>query len=90
MSDFDPEQDLFFMVREAHADWKSGKKVLVRCQAGINRSGLVTALVLIRDGHSPEEAIRLIRDKRCEAALSNSRFENWLLEKTDLDFWRQG
>ena len=89
MSDLDPEQDLFFMVREAHADWKSGKKVLVRCQAGINRSGLVTALVLIRDGYSPEAAIRLIRDNRCEAALSNSRFEAWLLEKADLEFWRR-
>jgi hypothetical protein len=90
MSDLDPERDLFFMVREVHADWKSGKKVLVRCQAGINRSGLVTALVLIREGYSPEDAIRLIRDNRCEAALSNSRFENWLLEKADLNFWRQG
>lgn len=90
MSDLDPETDLFFMVREVHSDWKSGKKVLVRCQAGINRSGLVTALVLIRDGYSPEDAIRLIRDNRCEAALSNSRFEKWLLEKADINFWRQG
>ena len=90
MSDLDPERDLFFMVREAHSDWKNGKKVLVRCQAGINRSGLVTALVLIRDGYAPADAIRLIRDNRCEAALSNSRFEKWLLEKADLDFWRQG
>jgi predicted protein tyrosine phosphatase len=89
MSDLDPERDLFFMVREAHADWKAGKKVLIRCQAGINRSGLVTALVLIRDGYAPADAIRLIRDKRCEAALSNSLFENWLLEVANLDFWRK-
>ena len=75
MSDLDPERDLHFMVREAHSDWRAGKKVLIRCQAGINRSGLVTALVLIREGHSPEDAIRLIRDNRCEAALSNSHFE---------------
>lgn len=88
MSDLDPENDLFFMVREAHSDWKGGKKVLIRCQAGINRSGLVTALVLIREGYSPEDAIRLIRDNRCEAALSNSLFEAWLLEKADLEFWR--
>jgi len=90
MSDLEPERDLYFMVREAHTDWKAGKKVLIRCQAGINRSGLVTALVLIRDGYSPEDAIRLIRDNRCEAALSNPRFENWLLEKADVDFWRKG
>ena len=88
MSDLDPERDLYFMVREAHADWKSGKKVLIRCQAGINRSGLVTALVLIRDGHTPEDAIRLIREKRCEAALSNSRFEEYLLNMADVAYWR--
>jgi protein-tyrosine phosphatase len=90
MSDLDPERDLYFMVREAHADWKAGKKVLIRCQAGINRSGLVTALVLIRDGHSPEDAIKLIRDNRCEAALSNSRFEEYLLNVADVAFWRKG
>ena len=90
MSDLDPEGDLYFMVREAHADWKAGKKVLIRCQAGINRSGLVTALVLIRDGQTPEDAIRLIRDKRCEAALSNSRFEEYLLNEADVAFWRKG
>jgi len=88
MSDLDPERDLHFMVREAHSDWRAGKKVLIRCQAGINRSGLVTALVLIREGHSPEDAIRLIRDNRCEAALSNSHFEEYLLNEADVAFWR--
>ena len=89
MSDLDPERDLFFMVREAHADWKAGKKVLIRCQAGLNRSGLVTALVLIRDGYAPADAIRLIRANRCEAAISNRHFESWLLNEVDLDFWRK-
>ena len=88
MSDLDPQRDLYFMVREAHSDWKLGKKVLIRCQAGLNRSGLVTALVLIRDGYAPKDAIRLIRDNRCEAALCNSLFEDWLLNQADLEFWR--
>ena len=51
MSDFDPQEDLGFAVREAHADWKAGKRVIIRCQAGLNRSGLVMALVLIRDAY---------------------------------------
>ena len=90
MSDFSPERDLAFLVREAHRDWKEGRKVLIRCQAGWNRSGLVTALVLIRDGNSPEEAIDLIRSRRCSHALSNSIFERWLLEAADVEFWREG
>jgi protein-tyrosine phosphatase len=90
MNDFDPEQDLFWLVREAHADWKEGKQVLIRCQAGINRSGLIMALVLIRDGYTPVDAIKLIREKRCEAALSNEKFEAWLLNLADVDYWRSG
>jgi len=72
-------KELFQIVRIAHEDWKSGKRVLIRCQAGLNRSGLITALVLMREGYSAEEAICLIRDKRHENALFNSTFEKWLL-----------
>ena len=90
MSDFDPQADLGFAVREAHADWKAGKRVLIRCQAGLNRSGLVMALVLIRDGHAPADAIELIRKQRGSAALCNFTFERWLTESADLEFWRQG
>jgi len=88
MSDFKPEQDLVWLVREAHTDWRAGKKVLIRCQAGINRSGLIMALVLIKEGYSPEDAIKLIREKRCESALTNEKFANWLQEFADVDFWR--
>ena len=63
----------------AHQQWKSGDRVLVRCQAGLNRSGLVTALVLIKEGYSPDQAIDLIRANRGEDALCNSHFEQWLL-----------
>jgi hypothetical protein len=90
MTDFDPESDLWFAVREAHADWKAGKRVLIRCQAGLNRSGLITALVLIRDGMAAADAIELIREKRAGAALCNITFERWLLDEANVDFWRAG
>ena len=41
-----------------------GRKVLVRCYHGYNRSGLVIAHTLIRSGRSAEEAIRTIRARR--------------------------
>ena len=59
--------------------WKQGDRVLVRCQAGLNRSGLVLALILIKDGLKPAEAIARIRDNRGEDALFNRDFHNWLL-----------
>jgi hypothetical protein len=88
MTDFDPEDDLWLPVFEAHNDWKAGKRVLIRCQAGLNRSGLVMALVLIRDGFTPEDAVELIRAQRGHMALCNSRFENWLINHANVEFWR--
>lgn len=78
MRDFDPS-DLFEMVKIAHQDWKNGKRVLIRCQAGLNRSGLVMALVLMREGYSAVEAITLIRQNRSEHCLFNTHFVRYLL-----------
>lgn len=66
------------MAQWAYSEWKSGNKVLVRCQAGWNRSGLVVALVLIKSGYSAKEAIELIRRKRSPHALCNLDFVRWL------------
>lgn len=71
--------ELFAVVRYAHSEWKRGQRVLIRCQAGLNRSSLVTALVLMRDGMSAEEAISLIREKRNQYCLFNKDFEKFLL-----------
>jgi len=51
---------------------------LVRCAAGWNRSGLVTALVLMKNGYKPEEAINLIRDRKSPHALCNADFVRYL------------
>jgi hypothetical protein len=67
-------------VEFAHARWKAGDRVLVRCQAGLNRSGLVTALLLIKEGHEPHEAIDLIRLKRSQDALCNMDFAEWIAD----------
>ena len=78
MQDFKPA-DLFDIVKLAHSDWQKGKKVLIRCQAGWNRSGLITALVLMREGMPAQRAINLIREKRSPHALCNRTFVEWLL-----------
>jgi len=90
MIDLDPTSDLIDIVKMAHKDWKSGKKVLIRCQAGLNRSGLVMALVLIRDGYSAVDAITLMREKRSDAVLCNQSFARWLLslDAEQLAIWR--
>jgi len=62
----------------AYMEWKAGKKVLIRCQAGWNRSGICTALVLMMAGYDPKEAIDLIRARRSPHALCNADFVRYL------------
>lgn len=61
-------------------------RTLVHCQAGLNRSGLLTGLSLVMDEDSrfygkPAEAIAHMRAKRSPAVLCNKKFEKWLLDQ---------
>jgi len=66
------------LAQWAHAKWAAGKKVNIRCQAGLNRSGLVTALTLMISGLSADAAIKTLREKRSDYALCNGQYEHWL------------
>jgi hypothetical protein len=59
--------------------WQEGQRVLIRCQAGLNRSGLVTALVLMLAGYTARDAITLLRERRSSFALCNAHFIDWLV-----------
>ena len=61
--------------------WLSGDRVLVRCQAGLNRSGLVTALIMMSTGLDEETAIEQIRKNRAEIALFNTHYVEWLMSE---------
>jgi protein-tyrosine phosphatase len=53
---------------------------LVHCQAGLNRSSLIAASVLM-GGMCAEDAIALVREQRSPACLCNPSFEEWLLSR---------
>jgi len=59
----------------------AGKRVLVHCAAGLNRSGVVSALALMFMGHPVAEAIARVRAARGPYALSNRDFVAWLHEE---------
>ena len=78
----DEREALDELVEWTHRRWKTGKRVLVRCQAGLSRSGLVTALVLMRDGMESQAAIDLIRKRRTPRALTtNPSYVEYLHER---------
>lgn len=62
-------------ARKVHLARRQGKRVLVACAMGLNRSGLVTGLALRLAGASPEHAVSMIREARGPDALSNEAFE---------------
>ena len=66
------------LAQWAHSKWAAGKRVNIRCQAGLNRSGLVTALTLMISGMSAQDAINTLREKRSDYALCNGEYERWL------------
>jgi len=74
-------------VLEDLADWVNEKRALgptlVHCQAGLNRSGLIAGLALVRSGMAPRDAITLLRQKRSLDVLFNHAFERWLLGRPE-------
>ncbi|GGX55955.1 protein-tyrosine phosphatase family protein [Streptomyces minutiscleroticus] len=66
------------LARTAREAREAGRRVLVRCYHGYNRSGLVVAHALIDEGRAPDDAIRLIRARRSPWALHNTLFVAYL------------
>lgn len=57
----------------------AGKTVFVHCRLGLNRSALLTGLMLIDEGYPSEDAIELMRNLRSPQVLENRTFERHLL-----------
>jgi protein-tyrosine phosphatase len=74
----EPEQRIWDLAEEVGERLDDGEQVLVRCQMGINRSGLIVASTLLLQGWTADEAIDRIRARRDPLALSNSHFVAWL------------
>lgn len=77
--------DLERQIVEAAADYvidflrvNKSALVLVTCAAGLNRSGVIVARMLVKLGATPLEAIRHIRKRRGMDALHNPRFVEYI------------
>ena len=75
-----PEKAVLVALADLVNDLRSaGKRVLIHCAGGINRSGLLSAAALIRDGMDAEEAVETVRSRR-PGALNNLEFVRLLTE----------
>lgn len=76
--DSDSRENAIRMALLVASRVEDGKRVLVRCQAGLNRAGLVSALALMYLGYTAEDAIQLLRSKRSPWVLCNEYYVAWL------------
>lgn len=71
------EEQLLSLAQWINVCKKHGP-TLVHCQAGLNRSALVTGLSLVLAGKPADEVITHMRATRSPAVLCNKAFETWL------------
>jgi protein-tyrosine phosphatase len=78
--DLDPAHHTRLDELAAHVEdaVRHGDKVLVRCQAGLNRSALVTGLALMKMGWKAADAISWMREVRSPYVLFNRDFTDHL------------
>lgn len=76
------DDDLVRTVAGIVNQWRQEGTVLVHCQAGLNRSGLITAAALVLDGWDPAAAVAHLRARRGPAVLCNPDFEAWVLAQS--------
>lgn len=75
------EEQLFTLATWINVCRQHGR-TLVHCQAGLNRSGLLTGLALVLSGINAAVAIASLRACRSPAVLCNKKFEEWLLRQS--------
>lgn len=74
-------QKIRSVVDEVASRWSRNQKILIRCQAGYNRSGMLMSLVLMRLGYTADGAIELLRKHRGRHVLVNKVFERYVRER---------
>jgi len=76
--------DVCELAQTATTAVRAGRRVLVRCNSGYNRSGLVVVQALVHLGYQVDDAIFLVRDRRSKWALNNHLFVEYLTTGLDV------
>lgn len=81
-----PDQlaDVCELAEIAAQSVRTSRRVLIRCNYGYNRSGLVTVQALHLLGYSTDDAIFLVRYRRSQWALHNHLFVDYLTAGLDI------
>jgi protein-tyrosine phosphatase len=76
----DSTSDYRDLVEGIADELSAGRSVAVHCRMGIGRTGLIAAGVLVRLGHDPESAFRMLSAARNIAMPDTPAQSQWLAE----------
>lgn len=74
-----PSPAVFALVREIGRRIEEGTNTVIHCRAGIGRTGLLAAAVLVRHGHTPEAAFRLVSAARGVQVPDTAEQYDWVV-----------
>ena len=76
----DSVQGFLGFTKQLYDDCYSGLNTVVHCRAGIGRSGMVAAGVLMHDGFEPLDALELISTKRTVRVPDTQEQIDWVVK----------
>jgi protein-tyrosine phosphatase len=59
-----PSAKIFDVIEDVYQRILSGENTVIHCRAGIGRTGLLAASVLVKHGHSPTDAFHMVSTAR--------------------------
>ena len=71
------------VTKKLYQEIAAGKNTVIHCRAGIGRTGIVAAGVLLHYGFKPDEAFRHISAKRGVQVPDTDEQRNWILSNYD-------
>ncbi|MCX7066135.1 MAG: dual specificity protein phosphatase family protein [Methylococcales bacterium] len=72
------------VTKKLYQEIADGKNTVIHCRAGIGRTGIVAAGVLLHCGFEPDAAFRLISAKRGIQVPDTDEQRNWILSNYDV------
>ncbi len=68
------------LARKIHNDINRGSQVVIHCRAGIGRTGMVAAGVLLHNGYQPQTALARISEKRGVSVPDTDQQIDWVVK----------
>ena len=84
-----PLDKLWTGVRVSAETMAAGDKVMVYCKGGVHRSVVMACCILVSQGYSGEEAIRLVKEKRPVARPDDGHYKK-VIEDFEAAWTAQG